>query len=104
MTVEEVKELKERKEIEAIRIRMTGLTTRLADSYIQELYHNPNKWITIYDHYPSHNAHRMLLDKILRRMVYEHPNDKVDIDKLNNRIKLTSSQSDFIQRKINESM
>ena len=100
MTAEE---LKERKEIEEIRIRMCGMTTRLADSYIQELYHNPNERITIHDHFPSHNADRMLLEKILRRMAYEHPYDKVDIDKANNRIKLTASQSDFIKRKIDES-
>lgn len=100
MTVED---LKERKEIEEIRIRMSGMTTRLADSYIQELYHNPNEWITIHDHFPSNNAHRMLLEKILRRMAYEHPDDKVDVDKLNNRLKLTSSKSDFIKRKIDES-
>ena len=97
------KELEERKEIEAIRIRMTGMTTRLTDSFIQELYHNPNKWITIHDHYQSRNADRMLLEKILRRMEYEHPYDKVDVDKLNNRLKLTASQSDFIKRKIDKS-
>ena len=98
MTIEDVKF---DKEIEEIRIRMTGMTTRLADSYIQELYHNPNEWITVHDHYPSRNADRMLLEKILRRMAYEHPDDKVDVDKLSNRIKLTSSKSEFITRKLN---
>ena len=101
MTTEELEERKERKEIEEIRIRMTGMTTRLADSYIQELYHNPNEWITVHDHYPNRNADRMLLEKILRRMAYEHPDDKVDVDKLSNRIKLTSSKSEFITRKLN---
>lgn len=95
-------ELAIKHELASLRIRMTGMTTRIIDSYVQELYKNRNEWITIHDHFPSHNADRMVLEKILRRMAYEHPNDKLDIDKLNNRLKLVSCESDSKWKRMDE--
>ena len=80
--------------IAEIRNRMTGMTTRLVDEFIQKLYKNEGEWVEIYDHFPSRNADRMILEKILKRMSFEHPEDKFEIDKLNNRLKLTWCQSD----------
>lgn len=88
--------------IESIRHRMTGRTTKMVDEFIQKLYKNKGEWIEIYDHYPSRNADRMIIDKIIRRMQIEHPQDKLEIDKLNNRLKLTWCQRDGLWSKIDE--
>lgn len=92
------KEIEEDKEflrsIEQIRTRMTGKTTRIVDEFIQKLYKNKEEWVEIYDHFPSFNASRMVLEKVLKRMSFEHPQDKIEVDKINNRLKLTWCQSD----------
>ena len=88
--------------IEAIRPRMTGRSTRMVDEFIQKLYKNEGEWVEVYDHYPSINASKMVLAKVSRRMLFEHPQDKIDIDKLNNRIKLTWCQRDGLWTEIDE--
>lgn len=102
------KEIEEDKEflrsIEEIRCRMNGETTRRVDAYIQELYKNKGEWIEIYDHFPSINAHRMILEKIIRRMEFEHPQDKLEIDKMKNRLKLSYCVKDGLWSKIDEEM
>jgi len=55
-------------------VGMTGETTRLADSYIQQLFAlKPGEQLKIRDHYPSRDAHRRLFYLICRRMENEHP-------------------------------
>lgn len=88
--------------IESIRRRMTGRTTQMVDGFIQKLYKNEGEWVGIYDHYPSRNADRMIMEKIIRRMQFEHPQDKIEVDRLNNRIKLTWSQRDVLLAEIDE--
>lgn len=88
--------------IESIRRRMTGRTTQMVDEFIQKLYKNEGEWVGIYDHYPSRNADRMIMKKIIRRMQFEHPQDKIEVDKLNNRIKLTWCQRDGLWAEIDE--
>ena len=88
--------------IESIRRRMTGRTTQMVDEFIQKLYKNEGEWVEIYDHYPSRNADRMIMEKIIRRMQFEHPQDKLEIDKLNNKLKLTWSQRDGLWAEIDE--
>lgn len=88
--------------IESIRRRMTGRTTQMVDNFIQKLYKNEGEWVEIYDHYPSRNADRMIMEKIIRRMQIEHPQDKLEIDKLNNRLKLTWCQKDGLWAEIDE--
>lgn len=88
--------------VESIRRRMTGRTTQMVDGFIQKLYKNEGEWVEIYDHYPSRNADRMIMEKIIRRMQFEHPQDKIEVDKLNNRIKLTWSQRDGLWAEIDE--
>ena len=88
--------------IESIRRRMTGMTTRMVDEFIQKLYKKEGEWVEIYDHYPSRNADRMIMEKIIRRMQFEHPQDKIEIDKLNNRLKLTWCQKDGLWSKIDD--
>ena len=88
--------------IEAIRPRMTGRTTRMVDEFVQKLYENKGEWVEIYDHYPNIHAHRMVFEKVIKRMLIEHPSDKIEVDKLNNRIKLTWCQRDGLWIKIDE--
>ena len=88
--------------IEAIRHRMTGRTTRMVDELVQKLYKNEGEWVEIYDHYPSRNAAHMIFEKVIKRMLIEHPQDKIEVDKLNNRIKLTWCQRDGLWTEIDE--
>ena len=88
--------------IESIRRRMTGRTTQMVDGFIQKLYKNEGEWVEIYDHYPSRNADHMIMEKIIRRLQFEHPQDKIEVDKLNNRIKLTWSKRDGLWSEIDE--
>ena len=88
--------------IESIRRRMTGRTTKMVDEFIQKLYKNEGEWVEIYDHYPSRNADRMVLDKVIKRMQIEHPHDELEIDKLNNRLKLTWCLRDGLWAEIDE--
>ena len=82
--------------------RATGRSTRLVDEFIQKLYKNEGEWVEIYDHYPSRNADRMIFENVIRRMQVEHPQDKLEIDKFNNRIKLTWCQRDGILDEIDK--
>ena len=52
--------------------RGTGRTTRLIDSYIQELFNNKGSHIDIKDHYNSREADRILVNKIEKRLQSEH--------------------------------
>lgn len=52
--------------------RATGRTTRLVDSYIQELFNNKGSYIDIKDHYNSREADRILVNKIEKRLQSEH--------------------------------
>ena len=53
-------------------VRATGRTTRLIDSYIQELFNNPNKEIEIRDHHYFNNENLILANKICKRLYSEH--------------------------------
>jgi len=88
--------------IEAIRRRMTGRTTKMVDEFVQKLYKNEGEWVEMYDHFPSMQASRMVLEKVIKRMQIEHPQDKIEIDKLNNRIKLTWCLRDGLCAEIDE--
>ncbi len=68
--------------------RMTGRTTRIVDEFVQMLYKNEGKWVVIYDHFPSDNNDRIVLEKVITRMKIEHPQDKLEIDRSRNRLKL----------------
>lgn len=61
--------------------RKSGRTTRLIDSYIQLLFEvNKGESVKVRDHYPSNDAHRILLEKILKRLQNEHPGVNVEYD------------------------
>ena len=61
--------------------RKSGRTTRLVDEYIQLLFDvNKGETIKVSDHYPSNDAHRMLLDKIANRLKNEHVGLEFEID------------------------
>jgi len=60
--------------------RKTGRTTRLADIYIQELFNRGE--IYVIDHHPTRQASKYLVDIILRRLEFEHPSVKVQVEKL----------------------
>lgn len=61
--------------------RKSGRTTRLIDSYIQLLFEvNKGESVKVRDHYPSNDAHRILLEKIVKRLKNEHPGVKIEYD------------------------
>lgn len=61
--------------------RKSGRTTRLIDSYIQLLFEvEKGANIKVRDHYPSNDAHRQLLDKIINRLKNEHPELQFEYD------------------------
>lgn len=69
--------------------RHSGRTTRLVDDYIQLLFTTERgSLIKVRDHYPSNDAHRMLLDKIALRLKNEHPGIEYTIDYRERTIKL----------------
>lgn len=57
---------------ESKEVRGTGRSTRLIDIYIQELF--TNKEIIVIDHYDDLNSHRILAERICKRLTLEHPN------------------------------
>lgn len=62
-------------------IRCSGRTTRLIDDYIQLLFTTEKgSTIKVSDHYPSNDAHRRLIDKIMIRLNNEHPGCKFDVN------------------------
>lgn len=60
--------------------RSCGNTTRLVDYYIQELFDNFGKWVIIKDHYKSQMADRLLAQKILARLEFEHSSRGIDFE------------------------
>ena len=87
-------------EIQDLVDRETGRTTRLVDEYIQKLYDNQGEWVSIIDHFPSKMADKQLLEKILQRVFYEHSNDKVEVDKIHNKLKLVSCSRDYVRERL----
>lgn len=62
-------------------LRKSGRTTRLIDDYIQLLFTtDKGSLIKVRDHYPSNDAHRMLIDKIINRLKAEHPGINIDVN------------------------
>ena len=61
--------------------RKSGRTTRLIDNYIQLLFDvDRGTTIKVRDHYPSNDAHRMLIDKIVNRLKNEHVGLDFEVD------------------------
>lgn len=61
--------------------RKSGRTTRLIDQYIQLLFEvEKGEVIKVRDHYPSNEAHRILLDKIINRLKNEHQGLEFEYD------------------------
>lgn len=61
--------------------RKSGRTTRLVDSYIQLLFEvDKGTNVKVRDHYPSNDAHRQLLEKIVRRLKNEHEGLEFEYD------------------------
>lgn len=90
-------------ELDELLNRASGRTTRLVDSYIQELYNNIGEWVEIFDHYNSKMAHITLLKKIYNRICFEHPQDRnyIQLDH-NNRIRLNKPVDENAQRRKKE--
>lgn len=82
--------------------RLQGRTTRLIDKFIQEIYQHQGEWVTIEDHHPTKQAHRMLFDMIMRRMQFEHQDDEVKVDLIHGapRIMLVKCRRDALQPEI----
>ena len=82
--------------------RLQGRTTRLIDKFIQEIYQHQGEWVTIEDHHPTKQEHRILFDKIMSRMQFEHQDDEVKIDLTHGapRIMLVKCRRDALQPEI----
>ena len=52
--------------------RGVGNTTRLIDYYVQELFNNSGKWVSIVDHTPSLRNDMELAYRITKRIADEH--------------------------------
>lgn len=53
--------------------RQIGESTRLVDKYIQDIFTKPIGTVHIVrDHYPDDKAHKLLFDRICRRLATEH--------------------------------
>ena len=52
--------------------RATGRSTRRVDDYIQKLFEQGK--IKINDHFDTRIAHDYLFDRVMRRLIFEHPN------------------------------
>lgn len=68
-----------KKEIKSL--RATGRTTRLVDYYVQELFNNIGKFVSINDHYSTYSANLILFNKICKRLESEHPNTIYSVDR-----------------------
>ena len=93
-----------------LKYRATGRTTRLVDEYVQNLYSKPNEWIGITDHFWNYKtgktdtrANYSIFNKLMHRLIDEHPNDKFDYRKNDNHmeVRLVSSASgEYINEEI----
>ena len=69
--------------------RKSGRSTRLVDQYIQLLFEvDKGTNVKVRDHYPSNDAHRQLLDRIIKRLKNEHPDLQFEYDVRERTIKL----------------
>lgn len=87
-------------QLSELSLRKTGRSTRLADSYIQQLYNNVGEWVTIKDHYISKTADSILLNIICKRLSLEHPATKIEIDRFNNKLKIVEYNRNYIKNEI----
>jgi hypothetical protein len=75
-------------------LRASGRTTRLVDEQIQELF--TNGCVLVIDHYPTREAARMVFDKVLRRLDFEHSlrvGRGLEIDRSSFAIKIVAKQA-----------
>ncbi len=89
-------------QLSELSLRMTGRSTRLTDSYIQQLYNNIGEWVTIKDHYITKRADSILLNRICKRLSFEHPSTKIEIDRFNNRLKIVECSRNYINQEIKQ--
>lgn len=57
--------------------RRTGRTTRLVDSFINELFTQGQ--VKVYDHHPLNHSSLMVLKMVLKRLKSEHGIDESDL-------------------------
>lgn len=94
------------KELSELTGRATGMTTRLVDKYVQELYNHEGEWVEIIDHYDTPISHRQLADKVMERFSHEHPADYKNLSKMFNvrrfpMLKLNKCKiREFVRRRI----
>lgn len=74
--------------------RRSGRSTRLMDSFVQQLFNEGE--VKIYDHHPLRNSDRHLFNRVLKRLYKEHGlNEKyLDINKSTYTIKYKSFGQD----------
>jgi hypothetical protein len=58
--------------------RKSGITTRLADSYVQYLFSNPNTWIEVKDNPSSSQNNSQLLTRVKLRLINEHKDLRIN--------------------------
>jgi hypothetical protein len=75
--------------------RRIGNSTRAIDYFIQMIFHNPGYKIKIQDPLDNENIHRLLMDRILRRLEIEHYQRVFEIDKNNFTIMLKEGKEGY---------
>ncbi len=71
-------------------MRRLGITTRMADDCIQELFKTGKTEVR--DHWYTRESSIRLMDIIIRRLNYEHPSTKLKVSKVNLTIELKTKQ------------
>lgn len=68
------------------------------------MYENKGEWIEVVDHYGTVQSHRILLDKVKRRMANEHSSDVFEINLQNKfpKIRLVKCSRDGVLAKLDE--
>lgn len=69
--------IKNKNDAEDIEQRASGRSTRLLDSYIQELF--KNKSAEVIDHDDAQQSHSLLCNKLIQRLINEHQGVRFEI-------------------------
>jgi hypothetical protein len=79
-------------------LRRSGRTTRYADQFIQALFDsetaNIKGSVVVYDHHGTQEATERLIDIIVRRLSIEHPDIKVEVNKIKREITIETPKKD----------
>lgn len=84
-----------------LRYRKTGRSTRLVDTFVQQLFDRRGEWVEIFDHFRGRQANEMLVRRIQRRLMNEHgiTNNDLEFDRDKCALRLVAKELEFSQHK-----